>query len=100
MRKCARRRGLLRARDVHRLMNVSHGGRDLRDELLARLCQGDAPRRPVEEPYAKRALQLSDRIAERGRRDPELKRRRAELAPAGDHENGIQLRSGCSATLS
>ncbi len=89
--QCARRRGLLRARNVHRLMNVPHGGRDLRDELLACLRQGDASRRPVEKPYAERALQLSDRIAERGGGNPEFKRSRAELAPAGDHENGVQF---------
>jgi len=51
-------------------MDVAHGGRDLSDELLARLRQRDASRRPVEEPDAERALQLSDRIAERGGRNP------------------------------
>jgi hypothetical protein len=40
-------------------MNVLHRWSDLRDEPLTCLRQGDASRRPVEEPYAKRSLQLS-----------------------------------------
>lgn len=72
-------------------MYVTEGRSDLCDELLACLGQGDAPRGPIEKPDAQRPLQLSDRIAERGRGHAKLDGGRSVLPMSGDHENRFQL---------
>ncbi len=69
--------------------------RHLRHETLAGIRQGDAARRPVENPHGHALFQRGDRMAERGRRHAKLTRGRAKTAVARDGGDGFKLRKAC-----
>jgi hypothetical protein len=87
----ARRRVLLRANGVERVVDVGERRRHLLDEPPPRLGQRDAARGAVEQPHAELRLELGDRVAERAGRYAQIERGATERAPPPDRQHCIEI---------
>lgn len=81
----------LRSGRVHRIVNVFECGADLSDEVPSGIRERNATGRAIEQANAQLALQLTDGVAQRRCRQPQLQRRCPERSPARNGKYRIEL---------
>src|SRR5258706_6932811 len=77
---------------VHRIDDFTHGGLDLRQELLAGGSERHAPRRPVEKPHSQPCFERRDCMAKSRRGDSQVASRSPETLAGRDRGRSIELR--------
>ena len=87
----SRRNFLLRSRSVHCLMDVLQRRPDLSDEVASGIGQRNTAGGAIEQAYVELALQLADRVAQRSRRQFELKRSGTERTSSRNRDNRVQF---------
>jgi len=87
----SRRNFLLRSRSVHCLMDVLQRRPDLSDEVASGIGQRNTAGGAIEQAYVELALQLADRVAQRSRRQFELKRSGTERTSSRNRDNRVEF---------
>ena len=70
---------------------LRHRGAHASEEVLARVGQGDAARRAVEQPHPDPLLEAANHLAQRGRRNAKRSAARLKLSNSADGDERAQL---------